>query len=249
MYVAFDPATTRCCCYTYWVPEGSDYQPSGSGGRVFAWSDPAHAAEIHGGVLTDMLYKVDGQGQLFPISGNTLEMYLRDKKNRRILDPSKYLRGWKLGLHDCVDSPVAKAAQDELFAKIEGMNMTIEEVMTHWVSIGYDEVFELHADGLYSIRGRYETFASEDIRIVVTVPPGRSLANHNSVRQTFVQGPIKGWQVSLLTEAEAAFNSHIKEAQDTIPYFSLKVKPCWKAPPGTSRRSSLNHHLRLEKIT
>lgn len=195
---------------------------------MFAWSDPGHAAEIHGGVLTDMLFKVDAQGKLFPISGNSLEKYLRDKNNRRSLDSSKYLRGWKLCLHDCDDNPIAKAAQDELFVKIKGMDMTIEEVMAHWVNIGYNEVFELHADGLYSIKGRYETFAKEDIRIVVTVPPGRSLGNHNSVRQTFVQGPIKASQVSLLTEAEAAFNSHIKEAQDTIPHFSLKVDPYWK---------------------
>jgi hypothetical protein len=53
--------------------------------------------------------------------------------------------------------------------------MTRLDLLRDWVKLIYEDLLILHKDGLYSLKESLGRFNKNDIEIVVTVPPGRSV--------------------------------------------------------------------------
>lgn len=65
------------------------------------------------------------------------------------------------------------------------------------------------------LNGSTGSFAKEQIEIVVTVPPGRSVLPHDEVHEAFLQEPIGKGQVFLVSEPEAMFRSWVHDGANS----------------------------------
>jgi hypothetical protein len=170
---------------------------------------------------TALLYHDDGG----PQTGPKLETAFKSPAARHF-DMKKYFRQWKLLFHDSQDNPNLIKIQDQLNAQLRALEKNRTDLLFDWVRLTYDKLFIKGYDGLYSLTGSHGHFKKEDIEIVVTVPPGRSVLASDEVRDGFIQGPIGPGQVSLVSEPEAMFRSWVHDAAEKSPDdFKVNISP------------------------
>jgi hypothetical protein len=87
----------------------------------------------------------------------------------------RHFRQWKLLFHDDQSDPTIRKVRDELSQKLTRLGMTRLDLLRDWVKLIYEDLLILHKDGLYSLKESLGRFNKNDIEIVVTVPPGRSV--------------------------------------------------------------------------
>jgi len=117
-----------------------------------------------------MLYNSQG----IPITGNDLEMAFKSRTSRNF-DMNKHFRQWKLLFHDDQSDPTIKDIQEELTSKLNRLGKNRLQLLQDWVELIYTALLIRQADGTYSLDNSIGCFSKEDIQIIVTVPPGRSV--------------------------------------------------------------------------
>lgn len=209
LVIGIDLATTRCCLATgqRLLHERHDESPPAVK-LYMCWN-----ASYEGGAkwpITAMLYdSPDG----LPKTGNNLEVAFKGPRAKGF-DLDKHFRQWKLLFHDDQSDPSTKRIQEDLLKKLKLLGKTRVELLKDWVRVIYNELLRAGEDGRYFLNNSAGGFSKENIEIVVTVPPGRSVLAHNEVREAFVQNPIAKHQVFLVSEPEAMFRSWVNDYTD-----------------------------------
>jgi hypothetical protein len=110
-------------------------------------------------------------------------------------------------------------AQQRMLLQLHALGKKPEDLLRDWVEVLYGELISDGADQKSRLRDLFD-FDKLDIEIVVAVPPGRSAIAHAQVFNAFTQDPIRGDQVSLVSEPECLFRSWV---QDNLTSEDYKV--------------------------
>ncbi|PMD34669.1 hypothetical protein L207DRAFT_588183 [Hyaloscypha variabilis F] len=207
--IAIDLATTRSCLAIGQRLLLEDHNITPPDVKLYTcWTDAYEAGSKW--PITAMLYNSQG----VPSTGNDLEMAFKSRASRNF-DMNKHFRQWKLLFHDDQSDVAIKRIQDELYSKLSLLEKTRLQLLQDWVKLIYTDLLKAQGNGLYSLNDSIGSFDKQDIEIVVTVPPGRSVLAHDEVHKAFIQGPIGKGQVFLVSEPEAMFRSWIHDGADS----------------------------------
>ena len=106
---------------------------------------------------------------------------------------------------------MTKEIQEQLQEQLHRLGKSALSLLHDWVELIYNEILVQGDDSLWSLRGSYDKFRPQDLEIIVTVPPGRSVIAHEQVPEAFAQVPIGTQQVFLVSEPEAMFRSWVHD--------------------------------------
>jgi hypothetical protein len=207
--VAMDLATTRCCLATAQILPGVNYNITPLDVKLHSCWTAAYESGSKW-PITALFYQSDR----LPKTGNVLEVAFKQPR-AKFFDFNKHFRQWKLLFHDHQNDPTTKKIQDQILKQLSLAGKVPLDLLNDWVEIIYNELIVIHDDGFCSLKGSRGRFAKEDIEIVVTVPPGRSVLAHDQVHKAFMQGPIGPDQVFLVSEPEAMFRSWIQGGMES----------------------------------
>lgn len=169
LVIGIDLATTRCCLATGQRLLTEDHNHVAPDVKLYCcWTDSYEAGSKW--PITAILYNSRG----IPKTGNDLEMAFKSPTSRNF-DMDRHFRQWKLLFHDDQSDPTIRKVRDELSQKLTRLGMTRLDLLRDWVKLIYEDLLILHKDGLYSLKESLGRFNKNDIEIVVTVPPGRSV--------------------------------------------------------------------------
>jgi hypothetical protein len=210
LVIGIDLATTRCCVDTVFLEDGVDYKSSFLPTRLFnEWTSNCDVSTKAPGPIVAIWY--DSAGNLH--TGNELELQMRRSRPME-LDLNRVFRQWKMLFHEHQNDPFILELQKDLTQKLEALGKDKEILLKDWVRWIYIQLLVPQENGLYALRGSEGFLKAQDIRVVVTVPPGRSSARHDTVMKAFCQGPISWKQVSLVAEPEAMFRSWVEGVKE-----------------------------------
>jgi hypothetical protein len=167
--IAIDLATTRSCLAIGQRLLLEDHNITPPDVKLYTcWTDAYEAGSKW--PITAMLYNSQG----VPSTGNDLEMAFKSRASRNF-DMNKHFRQWKLLFHDDQSDVAIKRIQDELYSKLSLLEKTRLQLLQDWVKLIYTDLLKAQGNGLYSLNDSIGSFDKQDIEIVVTVPPGRSV--------------------------------------------------------------------------
>lgn len=168
--IGIDLATTRCCLATGQRLHVEDHKHTPPDVKLYTCWPDAYEAGVKW-PITAMLYNAEG----VPKTGNGLEMAFKSPSTSRKFDLNKHFRQWKLLFHDDQNDMTIAKIQEELSLKLELLGKTRLDLLRDWVKLIYKDLFVGADHGLYSLNESIGRFDKNDIEIVVTVPPGRSV--------------------------------------------------------------------------
>lgn len=199
LVVGIDPGTTRFVVTIGKYPakgKRPDIRP------VTKWTGCYEEHSISGQLYSfyppsALLYKLSGG---LPETGHSMTVAL--ETTNVLLD--LYFPFWKLMFHAHMNDPTLIRFQKETQRKLEKLGKTTDDLPRDFVAYLYNRLLTESSDSPEFIRSTWGVpISNYDIDIVVAVPPGRSVIDHDVIFQSFVQGPIQSHQVFLVSEPEA----------------------------------------------
>ncbi|KAL3428277.1 hsp70 protein [Phlyctema vagabunda] len=197
IHLAFDLGTTQCtiACTANGIP----------GIEVYKSYPGVYNGKRSPFPPTALLYT---EGQDKPITGDDVTLALKTLEEYGF---DGYFNLWKLLFHHHQNDNLIKTMQQEMQNKLKKLGRSKYDLLKDWVHIQYSQLFLEGPEYSQQIKLRYgySKLIDVDLRINVTVPPGRDVVEHEALARAFAQGPITMDQVYLESEPTAMFASWV----------------------------------------